>query len=186
MQRTRSPSGPDDSTRAVPASTRTNAGRSATAARGISDYGAIDRLLGGLAPLLGREDDAIPTLKTPSGSTKRSAARSGAPARSSSWRRLSDRQLVSTASKARSAGRRCRASPGIACTSPPPTVAACSSTAARACTPSRFGRRGPSVRRSRVSPITRSLAGSDRPQREIRGHQSRRERGEGEPTEDRR
>ena len=35
------------------------AGRPATAGRGISSYGAIDRLLGGLAALLAREDDAI-------------------------------------------------------------------------------------------------------------------------------
>lgn len=35
------------------------AGRPATAGRGISSYGAIDRLLGGLAALLGRGDDAI-------------------------------------------------------------------------------------------------------------------------------
>ncbi|HET6869335.1 MAG TPA: AAA family ATPase [Solirubrobacteraceae bacterium] len=35
------------------------AGRPATAGRGISSYGAVDRLLGGLAALLGREDDAI-------------------------------------------------------------------------------------------------------------------------------
>jgi hypothetical protein len=35
------------------------AGRPATAGRGISSYGAVDRLLGGLAGLLEREDDAI-------------------------------------------------------------------------------------------------------------------------------
>jgi tetratricopeptide (TPR) repeat protein len=35
------------------------AGRPATAGRGISNYGAIDRLLGGLAALLGRAEDAI-------------------------------------------------------------------------------------------------------------------------------
>ena len=34
------------------------AGRPATAGRGISSYGAVDRLLGGLAALLGSEDDA--------------------------------------------------------------------------------------------------------------------------------
>ncbi len=35
------------------------AGRPATAGRGISSYGAIDRLLGGLAALLDRKDDAL-------------------------------------------------------------------------------------------------------------------------------
>ena len=35
------------------------AGRPATAGRGVSSYGAVDRLLGGLAELLGRPDDAV-------------------------------------------------------------------------------------------------------------------------------
>jgi DNA-binding SARP family transcriptional activator/tetratricopeptide (TPR) repeat protein len=35
------------------------AGRPATAGRGVSSYGAVDRLLGGLAELLGRQDDAV-------------------------------------------------------------------------------------------------------------------------------
>jgi hypothetical protein len=35
------------------------AGRPGTGGRGISSYGAIDRSLGGLAALLGREDDAV-------------------------------------------------------------------------------------------------------------------------------
>lgn len=35
------------------------AGRPATAGRGVSSYGAVDRLLGGLADLLGRHDDAV-------------------------------------------------------------------------------------------------------------------------------
>src|SRR5262249_44507244 len=35
------------------------AGRPATAGRGVSSYGAVDRLLGGLAELLGRHDDAV-------------------------------------------------------------------------------------------------------------------------------
>ena len=34
------------------------AGRPATAGRGVSSYGAVDRLIGGLAALLGRRDDA--------------------------------------------------------------------------------------------------------------------------------
>src|SRR5205085_2134817 len=35
------------------------AGRPATAGRAVSSYGAIDRALGGLAALLGREGDAV-------------------------------------------------------------------------------------------------------------------------------
>ena len=35
------------------------AGRPATAGRAVSSYGAVDRLLGGLAELLGRPDDAV-------------------------------------------------------------------------------------------------------------------------------
>jgi tetratricopeptide (TPR) repeat protein len=35
------------------------AGRPATAGRGVSSYGAVDRLLGGLAELLGRREDAV-------------------------------------------------------------------------------------------------------------------------------
>jgi tetratricopeptide (TPR) repeat protein len=35
------------------------AGRPATAGRGVSSYGAVDRLLGGLAELLGRQGDAV-------------------------------------------------------------------------------------------------------------------------------
>ncbi len=39
------------------------AGRPATAGRGVSSYGAVDRLLGGLAEILGRHDDAVRHLK---------------------------------------------------------------------------------------------------------------------------
>jgi DNA-binding SARP family transcriptional activator/tetratricopeptide (TPR) repeat protein len=39
------------------------AGRPATAGRGVSSYGAVDRLLGGLAELLGRHGDAVRHLK---------------------------------------------------------------------------------------------------------------------------
>src|SRR4051794_18338236 len=35
------------------------AGRPATAARAVTSYGAVDRLLGGLAALLGRPEDAV-------------------------------------------------------------------------------------------------------------------------------
>jgi hypothetical protein len=35
------------------------AGRPATAGRGVSSYGAVDRLLGGLAEVLGRHEDAV-------------------------------------------------------------------------------------------------------------------------------
>jgi tetratricopeptide (TPR) repeat protein len=43
---------------------RPYAGRPATAARAVCSYGAIDRVLGGLAALLGRDDDAVQHLRS--------------------------------------------------------------------------------------------------------------------------
>jgi hypothetical protein len=61
------------------------AGRPATAGRGVSSYGAIDRALGGLAALLGRAGDAAEHL--------RAAIRRNAEMGCTSWRERSERDL---------------------------------------------------------------------------------------------
>jgi hypothetical protein len=62
------------------------AGRPATAGRAISSYGAIDRALGGLAALLGREDDAVRHLED--------AIRINAALGCTVWRMHAQRQLA--------------------------------------------------------------------------------------------
>lgn len=64
------------------------AGRPATSGRGISSYGAVDRLLGGLATLLGRDDEAIHHLKE--------AIRVNEALGCTVWRTRAQRQLAQT------------------------------------------------------------------------------------------
>jgi hypothetical protein len=62
------------------------AGRPATAGRGVSSYGAVDRLLGGLAELLGRQSDAVRHLED--------AIRLNAALGCSVWREHAERHLA--------------------------------------------------------------------------------------------
>jgi DNA-binding SARP family transcriptional activator/tetratricopeptide (TPR) repeat protein len=63
------------------------AGRPATAGRAVSSYGAVDRVLGGLAALLGRDSDAIRHLKD--------AIRLNGALGCTVWRAHAERHLVS-------------------------------------------------------------------------------------------
>ena len=78
------------------------AGRPATAGRGVSSYGAVDRLLGGLAELLGREGDAVRHLED--------AIRLNAALGCSVWQEHAERHLARIVPldppKARGCGRR--------------------------------------------------------------------------------